>query len=453
MMIVPLPHFAQKPICTFEVEYSKAEKVTGTKFDDYLFIKTEAQSSTYFYMISSLGNLVDSYKTLGDITLLGSTVSETEIRFYFTLPKTKDIHSIFFSRERKRFERYKKIANDIDYTGVAYNEKDFHVLVFDKKNDNLILSKATGDSLSVINKFAIEDKQLIKHFKKNQFSFISDGKEIYLDSARSQNKIYYQNQKILLISDNWDSEEVAETKIITLDLHNDSMNAKNILLPYDNKTGHNSFLYKDKLYVLGIERIIVGLNVYDFPSLNKIAEHRYLKGQPIQFKVSDLIENGKNWDKEWRGKWSDKVIAEQTLRILNKGVPVISVSKADSINDRLLIGRSVLPDKKNIFNTAMAPLPGGGYAQVGNGGRAIFGNNAPLPVDDASFYGYLNRMDFSVPSSIDYKEHGSFYQADRRINKISREVTVGGSGVISSPDGGYLIYLNKKTKSIVLEKF
>jgi hypothetical protein len=49
----------------------------------HIFIKTEAQSAN-FYMISPSGDLVDSYKTLRNVILLGSTFNRDEIRFYFT---------------------------------------------------------------------------------------------------------------------------------------------------------------------------------------------------------------------------------------------------------------------------------------------------------------------------------------------------------------------------------
>jgi len=449
-MIASLPLFAQKDISVFEVAYAKAEKITGTKFDDYFFIKTEAQSSAYFYMISPLGNMVDSFKTLGDIVLLGSTFNGDEIRFYFTWNGKNGIHSVSFSKERKKFEHYKKITDDLHYVGVAYKEKNFFVLTFDKKDEKLQVSKVAGDSLFLMNEFAIEDKDLVKYFKKKKFSFISDEQETSLDSATNQNKVYFQNGNIILISDSWESKEVAETKIIALNLAENLIAIENLVLPYDNKTEHNSFLFKDKLYVLGIDRIILGLNIYDFPSLEKVSEHRYLKGVPVAFKASDLIDDDKNWDKEWQGKWSDKAIAEEILRRLNKGVPVIIVSKADSVNNRLLIGRCVLPEIITVSSQSM-PLTPGGATIATTTGAGIFGPKT-TPPEKAHFYGYLNNKDYSVPSALNYKEHGSFNRASRRLNKISKDTAIGGSSVISSLDGGYLIYLNKKSRNVVLEK-
>lgn len=75
-----------------------------------------------------------------------------------------------------------------------------------------------------------------------------------------------------------------------------------------------------------------------------------------------------------------------------------------------------------------------------------------LEIIYCNFYGYLNSNDCSVPLTMNYKEHGSFYKADKRIKKISKDTKIGGSGVITTTEGGYLIYLNSLTKNIVLEK-
>ncbi len=323
------------------------------------------------------------------------------------------------------------------------------------KEQRLVLNTYDKEKIIDTQEFAVQDEELFKHFKKNTFEYIPNLTEIPFEQAISQNKSYAYQNKLLLISDNWKSEGLAQLMIVSLGLGSSTIDAKTISLPYESKVDHNSFLRDNRLFVLGIDRTMLSINVHDINSLQKITAYNYLKGQPIPWKASDLTSNDTNLDEQWRGHWPEAEIAKYTLKELNGGTPVISISEADNDHIRILIGNNIIP--RSGGGGMMVPTGGGSFSTPG-GSVSVPVSYHWMPTSyggprtKISFFGYLRKSDLSSTTET-FSSNGNFDCLEKRIEQLNGEIKFGGQGIINAREKIYFIYVDKKNKTMSIESF
>lgn len=456
---------AQELIFSEEIEFKKLQNIEGIASGNFLVLKSETDDATVFYAINKSTNYLEQYKALQKgIFLVGVTSTIDELMIYF-VSETERLSCLNFSKTSRKFTRLKEAENgSLNNRICIINENNnLYSLSFSKREEKLIVHSYDKEILKDTIKFDIKDERFLKLFKQGglltsdakPFTFINNGVEIPFDQAKNQNKIYFKDKKVFMIIDDWEGEELAEILILELDLTTRKAASRFVNLPYENKTDHNSFLINDKLFVLGINKIMVNLTIFDFESLTKIKEYRYLKGEPIQLKYSNLEEDGFDVEKEWIKAWKESDVAKLILRSLNDGVPVMSVTARNS-DYRLLIGCSEV--SKGGPSRMMMTSGGGSFSTPGGNistpsTTQWVSTGARTTESQTFFYGYLRKPDLGIFKEYDPASHGIFYKMRNRIGDLDNSMKLGGDGVVNSKEGSYLIYVDKQNRSLYIEKY
>lgn len=464
--------FAQQEIFSASVGIDKLKDIAGVEADGYLIIKGETnQNGTLFNVITPQRQQFISSIGIQSLNIVGHSSSNEEITIYFTftpIPEVGSVHCLTFSKIDNRPPSFKNLRekNEMVFLSYISDQQDFYQLRFDSERKLLWLNKYSKEIKVDSSAIEITDPELVRKIKgaksffaaeQNQNSkpvFIPDNSEIPFELAMNQRKMYFRRNRLWLVMDKFGKDKDFATLICEFDFTTGTFKQSTLPLTAEPKVDYNSFLFKDTLFVLSIDKHYMNIDVFDFQTLNKIKRIVYVRGERIDFKKSFLIKNDEVVDKDWDGKWSDRLNSNYTFRFLNGGVPVISVS-SDSSNYRFLIGNHEIP------KTSW----GGGFMSVGGGSISTPGGTVPGPVSyvptgraggrlesKTYFYGYLSKSDFTVPDE-KFKSHGKFDKIKNRLEKLGSEIKIGGKCIINTKDKTYLAYINKKTMYMHIEEY
>lgn len=464
---------AQQLVFREEVGFKKLNNIEAAVSGNIIIAKAEVDDGTIFCAIDMENNSLEKYeikRQSTSITIAGVTTMQGEISIYLTSDYygMERLECLTFSKTLKKFSKLKEIRSTFNKDHLCFmnDNNTFYSLSFDKRKHMLALLSYNAGYLKDTIAFDISDERIVKSFDKKglltnkvkPFTFIMKGLEISFDQAKSQNKVYLSDGKLLIVSDEWVGEELGETLILKVDLATQDVKPQLIRLPYANKTDHNSFISNDKLFVLGIDKTMIDLTIFDINLLEKLEKYRYLKGEPVQFKHSNLERNGLVVESEQDGGSDKRSIAKSVHKSLKKGQPVISVTSVDAVY-KLLIGSYAVSKGGSGGMTMMTS--GGGSISTPRGTVSTPATTQMVPsgISTSSsesktyFYGCLRKSDLGIINEYHPLDHGVFYKIEKRIIELDKKIKLGGNGIINSTEGAYLIYMDKQKRTMIIEKF
>jgi hypothetical protein len=384
-----LKSFSQE-IFKSTIDDPKLKNIEGFAADGYVVVKGQGEIGNSIAFIIDPAREQLSFYPLRSASphVVGWQSSDDDISLYYSVgdpEKGRDINCLTFSKNRKKFvdkaiqgdEGSEKFLSYLNFNNT------FHRLALNTDEQQMIIRTYSKEKLEATIRISIEDEKIFKHIKKEKFTFIEDLAEVPFDDAADLNKMYFRDNTLTIVIDDWkDGGDMGAILICTAELNTRTFRTKVLHLTSDSHTDHNSFLYKSNLNVLAVDKDFISINVYDIESLDRIKQVRYLKGEKLALKNSFLVKDGKNVDLDWEGKWKDEMISNYTFKFLNRGTPVISVSSAGDEYYRLLIGNLKKPD-----GDGRTFVPGG----VSGPGGAVPTSTVQVKNPEITyFYGYLS---------------------------------------------------------------
>ncbi|GCC49992.1 hypothetical protein SanaruYs_02070 [Chryseotalea sanaruensis] len=458
---------AQELVFSREIEFKKLDYIEGVVSGDYIISKAQADEEILFYAIHAENNTMVQHKIKRQYSsLIGVMSTADEIFIYFTsyVYGIDKLECLTFSKTKGKFTKLKELTDISEKQHVCFinDNNAFYSMSYQKRERKLLLHKYDQGLVKDTLSFDFSDELISKTMARkgsimnlvSNFTFIKKGVDISFDKAKDLKKVYFKGNKLLMISDEHDGIESGEILVLELDLLTESVVSRKVTLPYTNKTGHNSFFIDDKLFVVGIDKSMLDLTVFDIHKFEELGSHRYLKGELIQLKSSKLEKNGVDVEKVSDRTWTKEDATKLLLKSLNEGSPVISVTKRET-DYRLLIGSYHVPQ------SGPAPMAGtsaGSTIQTPRGTVTTPGatqmtwSRTNSSERQNYFYGYLGMSDLKVSKDYNPSDNGVLYRAKQRIKELDSEIKLGGVGKISCVKEAYLLYMDKQKRSLFIER-
>jgi hypothetical protein len=453
---------AQQVVFSEEIDFKNFKNIEGIVSGELLFVSTETEELTVFYVLNMADNSSVRHRVIRKNThIVGHTATSDVLAIYFTSENYGSIklECLIFSKNTQKFLKLNELSGYVPYANLCFisDNETFQSLTYNKKENSLRLQIFERDLLKDSISFTIPDERSSDFLKKNGFlkgpktySILEESVEASFEQALNRNKIYLRQGKIIIVGDEPKGEETIVEYVLELDKMKKTIESKIIEIPVQKKIQHNSMLTDNKLFVLGINASMINLTILDFDSGKILKEHVYNKGEPILIKQTTLKSNGHSVEMIYS---NEKETLKSILRNLNKGIPVISVFARKEGDFRVLIGNQevysgggagMISGQTSTFST-----PGGNITvPISGHSSTAIANSA----SSNSFYGYLKNPGLDIANE-KYEEHGVHYKIENRLRAFRPKLKVGNHYIINSKEGTFLIFLDKKKKSLIVEEF
>lgn len=450
---------AQDDPIRFEIDGKHLSDLEGLRDQDYFAVwGTPEKDVTEFFLVNRATKKVATYRLDSDrFKFLGSVSSSREIRFYVM---TKfSANKIFRGESRMECVTFYKdgeyfmqelvegkpgplnFSQDETFYRVSWSleERTLKIISTDSLHHDNVKEFHTGDS------------RLRTILKDGEIEFIEAGKAISYERGQSFYKMYAQGEMVYLISDDGGANQADEVVIFAFNTRTGGQGVRTFSLGDDNTHIHNSFLFKEHLYVFSVDKEDLTVSVFNFISGEQASYLTYTKGQPVDFQKSPLMINGHRKDLDLSAM-DEKAIAKQQLRILKRGTPFIMVEQAAPGAIRLLVGSRL---SERMSPGGMSTTPGltvnTPQGPVTTPGTSSFSPGVYQAGESNYFYGYLDGRTFDEAEVKKMKTHGPTDAFNTKSKAIRLEKKTGGLGIIYGRDNVFLVYVDKKTRQVVIE--
>ena len=473
--------FSQSDPIRFVMEKNYLDKMEGLADETHMAVwGKEDSETTRFVLVNRATQHVTKYRVSSVRFRFAGMISTPEdIKFYIEtkLPQGNPrIELLTFVKNGEYFQE--KVLDRENYIASFAQDGKFYRVAVDKKKDALKVVATNGTDADKVMTFPITNDKLEKILRKEDFEFVPQGQAISYENGRGANKIYVRGDIIYLISDRPDENSSGALAVMSLDTNTGKADIRTI--PWLNgdkreiksgsaftpppqnagpiatlinaaKMKHNSFLLDDQLFVFCFDNDAMALSIHDIKTGGQTKLLQYPKGTPVAFKSSDLMQGDESLETEWPEAKNEESRAMKILKSLNKnGQPFIMVEPSDAYL-RLIVGSTVFSNYGGgtmMSGGSTFSTPGG---TVSTPGHMMPGGGGYTETDYNYFYGYLSSSDLNAsPQAL--KIHGPVDTLNKRFAKVSKEIKAGKSGIIYDGSGVLLVYINKKTKEMVIEK-
>lgn len=473
--------YGQSDPIQFAMEKNYLDNMEGVTDETHIAVwGKEDTEITRFVLVNRATQHVTKYRVSSVRFRFAGMISTAEdIKFYIEtkLPQGEPrIELLQFVKKGEYFQQ--KVLDRENYIASFAQDGKFYRVAVDKKKDALRVVATNGTDADKVMMFPISNDKLEKILRKEDFEFVPRGQAISFENGRSGNKIYVRGDIIYLISDGPEDNSSGALAVMSLDTNTGKADLRTI--PWLNgdkreiksgsaftpppqhagpitvmvnaaKMKHNSFLLDDQLFVFCFDNEAIALSIHDIKTGEQTKLLHYPKGTPVAFKSSDLMQGNESLETEWSDPRNEANRATKVLRALNNnGQPFILVEPSDTYY-RLIVGSKVF--SRYGGGTMMSP----GSTRSASGGTVAMpgpmmsGGGGGYTIDYNYFYGYLTSSDLNAaPQSVAI--HGPVDALNKRFAVVSRGIKAGKSGVIYDGAGVLLVYINKKTKEMVIEK-
>lgn len=332
-----------------------AKNVYGYKLDDQFKVRGEVSSLTK----------ERKYKVL-----LGSSIQNNTYKLYLTNKDENKFAFITFSFDSKETSIHGFIlpSGQTFIQTISYKNK-FYILSANKLtgsvflnyfNDENILQYQSIDTsdFSFLNKSGrkISITELLLTFNSTPIKKFEKDTPNSIETASESTKMYMRDNSVVLTFDNNNNV----TQVLTINLDTFEATNKNFEKPLSQiKSGRkktNSFIYDDKIVIVGATKNIFSMHILDYKTGTFIKEYAASKDEDIPFKNSAIVQKG--------GYYNNYRELDKTKKFLRK----ITSNK---------IGVSVIKNKGDYHFSI------GGYVEQRAAGPMMMGGFGGMPI--ASF--------------------------------------------------------------------
>ena len=310
------------------------------------------------------------YRFSKEPQILGTRITDDEFIFYsrYTNGRHEFVRPFAVNRRTGAFRSLQdeqlQVARNATFLGGFGNDEHFYMLYTDKDN-NLHLYRDTDEDVAHL-EYKVFKPEMPRTRDRNaremDLIYMHDDIEHNVFTGHHRSKIYTRGDKIYMIFDGFDlkgkNKKEATTEILTLDWNTGETNYRTLpAVTQGNTPTFNSFLFKDQLFRVQLERDQFKLTAFDFNTLKPVKEYSYSGDEEIAIKSTPVQQRGTKSIFS-----SNNNVIEKTSKVMKNlanGVPAITV---DSFNDstlQLTIGSYKAPTERNGRNddTRMVRTP------------------------------------------------------------------------------------------------
>ncbi|MHA6249445.1 hypothetical protein ACXYMU_15995 [Pontibacter sp. CAU 1760] len=355
------------------------------------------------------------YRFSQEPQILGTRVTDEEFMFYsrYTNGRREYVRPFAVNRHTGAFRSLQdeqiQVARNTEFLGGFGNDEHFYMLYTDRDN-NIHLYRDNDEDVARLEHRVFKPnlpRTRSRYAREEGLIYVSDNIEHNVFTGHHRSKIYLRDGKIYMIFDGYDlrGEKEATTEILELDW--DTGETKYRTLPFikqGNNPSFNSFLYKDKLFRVNLERDQFKLTAFDFNTLKPVKEYNYSGDEEIAIKSTPVHQRGA------RSLFSsNNTVIEKTSKVMKNladGVPAITVDAYNDSTLQLTIGSYDAPTQRNASDdrTRMVRTPDR-YVRTSRGLMMVPGRWTPA-YNIPSYY--LNSPYYSRYFYDPYGQGGSF---------------------------------------------
>lgn len=375
--------------------------------------------------------------------------------FYGSYSKAKQNEGVLtFYKDQSKNPTYEFNSIEDNFLFSYSYGGEFHRVIFSKKGNKIIHRTFRFNQPDSIKEISISDKAITKALKE-EFIYNDSSTQDFEQLATSR-KAFREGNKLILLIDQDNSTFSPELIRVIIDFNEGTIDYKEIKHPFKPKTEHLSSFLEGKIFTWGINLDYFAMSIVDLNTLRsekillylKQSNKIELKATPINYSVGPPL-NDNNW--EWKDtsiKTVDESKAEDVLRQFLKGsIAFRAIKRDDAI--QFLFGTyqaSVQPSTTTYTSTVGVSngiSPGANptsYFSFGVGERRKY------------FFGYLNSKDLTPITTFNTLELFIRNRLDERIKSLFDEEKIGGIGGIVGFKKGFVAYLLKKEKELIIEE-
>lgn len=388
-----------------------------------------------------------------DIVLRGLIEQENFVHVFYGVDSQgkQQEGAITFYKDQSKNPTYKFTSFEETFL-FAYNSGDsFHRILFSKKENKLYRKTFRYNEPDSTTEITVVGKELIKLLSRKEFIFTDSSTQDFEELA-SPRKAFKEGDKLVLLIDQDDSSLSPELVRIILDFNNGTIDYKETKHPFKPKTEHLSSCLDGKIYTWGINLDYFAMSIVNLSTLKSEKILIYLKqGNKIDLKatsVSYSVGPPLN-DKYWQ--WNDPIIkrvdeskVEDILQQFLKGSITFKATKADGVIEFLFGTYQAATQPTRTYGVNYGTATG----QTSSSSIFYYG----IQERRKHFSGFLNQVDLTAITNRFSSNRLIRNRLDERIKSLFNEEKIGGMGGIVGVKKGYVAYILKKEKELIIEE-
>lgn len=312
---------AQKPFTSFEHDLGSGKKVTQLftavfpeKDEVLLFVEDKKTIAVYPYNKKgqkmregfSFPNFAKKYPNIG-----GYLAQDGKYVLFLSTLNKKKWAIITLDFATKSFDLQETNLEVIGrYTLESLTYKEEHYVFSIKPNSSIIEAHVINTSGAIRTQtysfeafeFGTENRtipnldKLIESTYTREAATIDNDSPSSLESSKSRTKFYQDQSHITLTIDGLKTD----TFYLEFDLENETSSAQKISKTAFDKelqgASSNSYIYDNKLFIFKASSTEMDFSIYSLDTFEKLKSFSAVKGTPISFKNTPIIQNGGEFD-------------------------------------------------------------------------------------------------------------------------------------------------------------
>lgn len=298
------------------------------------------------------------YRWNNDPQVLGTRVTDTDFVFYsrFEQGRRDYVRPFAINRKTGAFKSLQDVELQLErntyFVGGFGDDDHFYMLYTDKKDRlHLYRSSDSPEGLAKMERKIFEPNLPDTRSRDTRLTdlvYVHPDMEQTVMAGYHSGKIYTRNGDIYMIFDGYElkeSKNLATTEILALDWGTGKSNYSTLpALEQRNEPAFNSFLFRDTLFRLQLERDKLNLTAYNFKDMQPVKSYTFSGEQEIAFKATPVYQRGSG------GLFkSDVDTVKQTSKVIKKlaeGIPAITVNAFTDSTLQLTIGSYAPPTER-----------------------------------------------------------------------------------------------------------
>ncbi len=355
---------AQQEFANVELPMNRAEDLV-TLADDYgnVCIYFYQNRELNFTLLAPDGKQIAQhqipYRFAQEPQLLGTRVTDDEFVFYsrYVSGRKEYLRPFAINRETGAFRSLQdeqiNLERNTTFVGGFGDKAHFYMLYTDRDN-NMHLYRDSDEDVAHLEHRLFSSKEMPRtrdrNARESDMIYVHPDMQHNVFTGYHRSKIYSAGDKIHMIFDGFSlkgkKSDETTTEILTLDWNSGTTQYRTLpAIEQHNSPSFNSFLYKNTLFRVNMEKDRFNLTAYDFNSLQPIKEYSYTGDEEIAIKSTPVYQRGAKTLFS-----ADNTVIEKTSKVMKNlasGVPAITVDAYADNSLQLTIGSYKAPDTNN----------------------------------------------------------------------------------------------------------
>ncbi len=346
---------AQREFANLELPLRQPEDLVSVADDNgNVCLYFYQNNKLHFTLVSPEGTVLAQheipYRWNRDPQVLGTRVTDNNFIFYsrYETGRRDYVRPFAINRKTGAFKSLQDVELDLErntfFVGGFGDDEHFYMLYTDKKDRlHLYRSSDTPEGLARMDRRIFESNMPDTRGRNNRLTdmiYVHPDLEQTVMTGYHSGKIYTREGNIYMIFDGYelkDKKREATTEILALDWETGKTNYKTLpALEHRNDQTFNSFLFRDQLFRVQLDKKELKLTAFDFNSLQPVKTYTFDGEEEIGIKSTPVYQRG------MRGIFTAEVdTVKQTSKVMKKladGIPAITVNAFTDSTLQLTIG-------------------------------------------------------------------------------------------------------------------